>query len=180
MSQDIQNYDPVFLAAIGKVLAEEGGYVNDPADPGGETNFGISKRSFPTLDIKNLTRDQAIEIYSKYFWLRPGFNRLKGDVAVKVFDLGIVIGDTHAVTLLQRALRACGAGSFAKEPRYPDDGTLDLHTVEAANSFINVAALLAALRSEAAGYFRTTDAIAHQTRGGNHPFLAGWLKRAYS
>jgi len=54
--------------AIDLVLKHEGGYVNDPADPGGETNFGISKRSYPLLDIKNLTRAQAGSIYQKDFW----------------------------------------------------------------------------------------------------------------
>src|SRR5665213_1885787 len=49
---------------IGRVLANEGGYTPGlPGDPGGETNFGISKRSYPNVDIKNLTRDGAIAVY---------------------------------------------------------------------------------------------------------------------
>ena len=51
-----------FEEAVKSVLKHEGGYVNDPKDPGGETNFGISKRAFPDLDIKNLTEEDAIEI----------------------------------------------------------------------------------------------------------------------
>ena len=50
---------------ISKVLEHEGGYVNDPKDLGGETNFGITKRWYPDLDIKNLTKEDAIEIYKK-------------------------------------------------------------------------------------------------------------------
>ena len=44
---------------ISQVLHHEGGYVNDPTDMGGETNFGITKRWYPDLDIKNLTKEQA-------------------------------------------------------------------------------------------------------------------------
>ena len=44
------------------VLEHEGGYVNDPKDPGGETNFGVAKRSHPDVDIKNLTKEVAKEI----------------------------------------------------------------------------------------------------------------------
>ena len=57
-----------FKAAFQLVIANEGEYVNDPQDPGGETKFGISKRSYPQLDIKNLTIDQAQNIYKTDFW----------------------------------------------------------------------------------------------------------------
>ena len=48
--------------------ATEGGYANDPNDPGGETNYGISKRSYPDLDIKNLSLSNAISIYKRDYW----------------------------------------------------------------------------------------------------------------
>ncbi|GIW22249.1 MAG: hypothetical protein KatS3mg068_1256 [Candidatus Sericytochromatia bacterium] len=54
-----------FDIAISKTLKWEGGYVNDPKYPGGETKFGISKAFYPTLDIKNLTLQKAKEIYKK-------------------------------------------------------------------------------------------------------------------
>ena len=58
-----------FDILVKKVLKHEGGYVNDPSDPGGETKYGISKRAFPDLDIKNLTEEQAILIYYDEYWL---------------------------------------------------------------------------------------------------------------
>jgi len=58
------NFDEI----IEVVLHHEGGYVNDPKDPGGETNFGIAKRSHPDVDIKNLTKDGAKEIYKEHYW----------------------------------------------------------------------------------------------------------------
>jgi len=54
--------------AIDLVLRHEGGLVNDPQDPGGVTNFGISKRSYPDLDIVGLSRAQAGSIYQRDFW----------------------------------------------------------------------------------------------------------------
>lgn len=57
-----------FDKALNFVLRWEGGYVNDPHDPGGETKFGISKRSFPDLNIKDLTREQAADIYRRDYW----------------------------------------------------------------------------------------------------------------
>ena len=50
------------------LLKHEGGYVNDPLDPGGETNFGLTKGTFPELDLKNLTREEAIAVYKTEYW----------------------------------------------------------------------------------------------------------------
>ena len=57
-----------FDEAFEELMILEGGYVNNPNDPGGETNFGICKRSYPDLDIKNLTKDIAKEIYFKEYY----------------------------------------------------------------------------------------------------------------
>jgi len=48
---------------------QDGAYTNDPVDPGGETKFGVAKRSHPNLDIKNLTLPEALEIYYKEYWV---------------------------------------------------------------------------------------------------------------
>lgn len=56
--------------AIARVLQEEDGYVYNPIDKGGETNYGISKRWYPNLDIKNLTVTQASKIYYQDYWLK--------------------------------------------------------------------------------------------------------------
>jgi lysozyme family protein len=59
--------DP-FDAAVNEVLGEEAGYVNNPADPGGETKWGISKRAFPQVDIASLSRDDAKALYRTHYW----------------------------------------------------------------------------------------------------------------
>lgn len=161
--------DEKFRLAVERVLADEGGYVNDPADPGGETNFGISKRSYPDLDIKRLSREDAAAIYRRDWWERWGFGRIEdGDVAAKVLNLAVNMGARQAVRLLQRALRACGRV-------LAEDGALGPVTVVAVNE-TPAHCLLAALRSEAAGRYRLLVA-------GNRAlerFEKGWLRRAYS
>ena len=59
-----------FDEIIDITLKHEGGYVHDPKDLGGETNFGIAKRFYPDVDIKNLTKEEAKEIYKKDYWDR--------------------------------------------------------------------------------------------------------------
>jgi hypothetical protein len=57
-----------FEEIIEIVLEHEGGYVNDPDDAGGETKYGIAKRWYPDVDIKNLTKEQAKKIYHTDYW----------------------------------------------------------------------------------------------------------------
>lgn len=98
-------YSEKFLRAVEKTLEFEGGRSFDPVDPGGETNFGISKRSYPDLDIKALTRDQAIEIYYRDWWIEHGYERIDDpDVAAKVFDVAANMGPSRAHMLAQQAV----------------------------------------------------------------------------
>ncbi len=96
--------DSIFRAAVEEVLRHEGGHVNDPRDPGGETKFGISKRSYPTLAIADLTRDDAIAIYRRDFWDRLHGDDLPPALALVVFDTAVNMGRERAVRLLQQAL----------------------------------------------------------------------------
>lgn len=91
-------------AAIVFVLKMEGGLTEDPADPGGLTKYGISQKSYPNLDIRNLTEDQAREIYKKDYWLPCSCNDLPTPFAIAVFDTAVNQGHTKAKRLLQIAL----------------------------------------------------------------------------
>ena len=91
-------------AAIAFVLAREGGYSNDPQDPGGETNFGISKKAYPNLDIKNLTVDQAKAIYQKDYWQVCKCDELASPFDMATFDCAVNQGTGKAIRLLQIAL----------------------------------------------------------------------------
>lgn len=94
-----ENFNPV----MEEVFAHEGGYVNHRADPGGETNFGISKRSYPNEDIRGMTRTRAKAIYRADFW-----NPIKGDqlpdgVDLVTMDASVNSGKVRGVRWIQQA-----------------------------------------------------------------------------
>ena len=101
-----------FDLAFDRLMGHEGGYVNDPNDPGGETNWGVSKRSYPNLDIKNLTRDAAKTIYRRDFWERVHGDDLYDGVAFQTFDFAVNSGIETAVRYLQRALGVADDGAW--------------------------------------------------------------------
>ena len=98
-----------FDEIIEVVLHHEGGYVNDPDDPGGETNFGIAKRSHPDVDIANLTKDGAKEIYKEHYWDRNKVESLSEDLRHIYFDMCVNQGRGRAVKILQQSANAKGA-----------------------------------------------------------------------
>jgi lysozyme family protein len=99
-----------FDTAFDRLLGNEGGYSNNPADPGGETNWGIAKRSYPDVDIANLTRDQAKAIYLRDFWQPLG----DADPAIKfqVFDFAVNSGIQTAIRKLQAAIEVADDGHW--------------------------------------------------------------------
>jgi lysozyme family protein len=99
-----------FNEIIEVVLHHEGGYVNDPDDPGGETNFGVAKRSHPDVDIKNLTKDGAKEIYKETYWDRNKVESLPENLRHIAFDMYVNQGKSRGVKILQQAANAKGAG----------------------------------------------------------------------
>ena len=102
-----------FNEAIERVLSHEGGYVNNPADPGGETQWGISKRSYPNVDIKALTRSQAVEIYRRDFWGAVNADDMPDGVAYQTLDFAVNSGVGTAIRYMQRAL---GVASLLVQP----------------------------------------------------------------
>ena len=98
------NFDEI----IEVVLHHEGGYVNDPKDPGGETNFGIAKRSHPDVDIKNLTKDGAKEIYKEHYWDGNKVESLPKELRHIYFDMCVNQGKSRGVKILQRAANGKG------------------------------------------------------------------------
>lgn len=102
-----------FQEAVEHVLKFEGGYVNDPKDPGGETQFGISKRSYPNLDIKALKKDDAKAIYHRDFWEEDLPDKLR----LAFFDTAVNSGKVGAAKLLQRALELKQDGVLGPKTR---------------------------------------------------------------
>jgi lysozyme family protein len=95
----------VWETAINLVLENEGGYVNDPKDPGGETKYGISKKQYPNIDIPNLTLDQAKRIYYEDYWLRNKCDRFPDCISVCLFDFCVNSNAMKAKKLLQKCLK---------------------------------------------------------------------------
>ena len=93
-----------FDEAFDILIGHEGGYVNHPNDPGGETRFGISKRAYPLLDIKVLTLDQAKAIYRRDYWIPAGCDRVPEALRFDVLDMAVNSGVKVAIQTLQRAL----------------------------------------------------------------------------
>lgn len=99
-----------FDQIISRVLAHEGGYANDPRDQGGETQWGISKRSYPKLNIRALTRADAVEIYRRDFWQRVQADRLPRAFAYQALDAAVNHGIGNAVRWIQRAASVADDG----------------------------------------------------------------------
>ena len=96
-----------FNQFIERVLSHEGGYVNHPKDPGGETNWGVTKRTAMANgfngSMRAMTREQAIGIYRKAFWERYHADQMPEAVAFQFFDACVNHGYGNAARMLQRA-----------------------------------------------------------------------------
>lgn len=153
-----------FPYAIDLVLKHEGGYVNDPRDPGGETKFGISKRAYPNLDIKNLTRERAKEIYFSDYWQKNNLDLIE-DQEVAAAALDTVVNHGKGPTLIQKAAQDIGVPLSV-------DGRIGPATVKAINS-LPAKQYLASLYNVRKDYYYNLVA--------NDPakaaFLKGWLAR---
>ena len=90
-----------FDTAFTRLLGAEGGYCNNPQDPGGETKWGISKRQYPQVDIAGLTQDGAKVIYKRDYWTPCRVEELPMEVRFDVFDGAVHSGCRQSVKWLQ-------------------------------------------------------------------------------
>ncbi|MBE0452043.1 holin-associated N-acetylmuramidase [Roseovarius autotrophicus] len=170
------------------IVAREGGFVDDPDDPGGATNFGITIHTMrrlgldldgngiiDTADVRVLTRARAVDIFIEQYYHRTGIARLPEALRPSVFDMQVNAG-ANAVRILQRLLREMGHAVDV-------DGVIGPQTVAATEAAANAApdhiadAYGIARRNY---YLRLADArIASRkfarTRSGAK---GGWIRRA--
>lgn len=145
-----------FDTAFERLLGHEGGYVNNPADPGGETKFGISKRTYPAEDIKTLTVERAKQIYAKDFWGPAGCDAVPDGIKFDLFDMAVNAGVKRAISALQASVGETQDGVL---------GPLTLQAVQSANPLRLVARFN--------GY-----RLAHMAGLSNWPaFGRGWANR---
>ena len=104
----------LFDKLFDRLIAHEGGYVNHPRDPGGETNWGITKRTALANgysgQMRQMTREQAREIYYCAFWLRYQCDELPDAVSWQFFDAAVNHGNGNAARMLQRAAAVADDG----------------------------------------------------------------------
>lgn len=91
-------------ACLSHTKISEGGYVNDPVDPGGETKYGISKRSYPHVDIMSLTWGQAAGIYKRDYWDAVRGDDLPAGLDLVAFDGAVNSGVSRGSKWVQSAL----------------------------------------------------------------------------
>ena len=114
-----------FQQIFDRLIGHEGGYGNDSRDPGGETNWGVTKRTAQangyTGDMKTMTRQQAYEIYHRAFWVRYQCDQMPPAIAYQFFDAAVNHGFGNASRMLQRAVGVL------------DDGIIGKYSLEAIN-----------------------------------------------
>ena len=157
-NEEMSKFDEI----IEVVLEHEGGYVNDPKDPGGETNFGIAKRSNPDVDIKNLTKAEASLIYKTKYWDKNKVESLPEELWHIYFDCCVNMGKSRAVKILQQAANGKGANIDV-------DGGLGPNTLKAIS---NVE--LERVRAYRVKYY--ADLVTRKPE--LEKFYFGWYKRA--
>jgi hypothetical protein len=109
-----------FNECLAVVFSEEGGYTNDPDDPGGPTNFGITLkdledwrgRPVTAEDVKNMTKAEAREIYRSKYWNPMQCGDLPAGIDLEVFDFGVNAGPRTAIRMLQSVLGVIADGSI--------------------------------------------------------------------
>lgn len=149
-----------------EILEIEGGYVNDPDDLGGETKYGISKRSYPKEDIRGLTVHRAIELYMRDIWVPNRLTEINNQTTANIIFRFIVhTGAYRAIKLIQQTVNEYITITI--------DGVIGSQTLKAINT-INDICLQTALRVTICRYYlRLVTRIPSQEK-----FLKGWIKRA--
>lgn len=148
----------MFDRAVEIVLAEEGGYVNDPSDPGGETRYGISKRAHPAVSTKELTLDEAKALYRQYYWDACLCDQLPWPLSLYVFDCAVNQGVSVSVKLMQRALQTT------------QDGVMGMQTLS----------LASLAKPWHCAQFMAFRAMRYQSTRNFDKFGTGWLTRMFT
>lgn len=173
---------------IDEIIRVEGGYVNDPSDNGGETNYGITvkvaRENGYLGSMKDMPRQVAYDIYYKQYVVKPGFDKVAAidmDIAAELVDTGVNMGTKVASEFLQRCLNAFNDGAS----KYPDvavDGIIGKASINALDAFLKQrgvlgkGVMLTALNSlQGARYIMLAE-----SRPQNERFVFGWISNRVS
>ncbi|EIV3811507.1 TPA: glycoside hydrolase family 108 protein [Klebsiella oxytoca] len=172
--------DDIFNSILGK----EGGYVNNPNDKGGPTNWGITQAVARAHgysgDMRDLTRQQALDILAADYWYGPRFDQVatvSPSIAAELCDTGVNMGPSVQVKWFQRWLNVFNN----QQKLYPDliaDGLIGPRSINALKSYLNTRGkegeevLLRALNcSQGHRYLELAE-----QRPANESFVYGWVK----
>jgi len=171
-----------FNLSIGVILKFEGGWVNNPVDPGGETNWGISMLmvrregmtpaelgipDFNPGSMKLMTVDTAKKIYKKFFWDKFQYEKIYNqNVATKIFDVGVNCGPGRSHRMAQKAANQCGQS-------LKEDGILGPNSFAGINA-CDPALFLKAMAAEQLAYYTALVMAKPALR----IFLNNWTRRS--
>ncbi|MCU7841927.1 MAG: N-acetylmuramidase [Candidatus Thiodiazotropha sp. (ex Troendleina suluensis)] len=139
----------------------EGGFSDDPDDRGGRTNHGVSQKSYPDLDIRNLSLEHTRSIFQKDYWESPQCDELPGNWGFALFDAAVNHGQKLAVVIMQQALRVKADGI---------NGPITQAAARAADD----TAIAHFFARRARFYFDITIADSTQAK-----YLNGWMNRLF-
>ncbi|OOF50284.1 Predicted lysozyme (DUF847) [Rodentibacter pneumotropicus] len=149
-----------FQQIFDRLIGHEGGYVNDPRDPGGETNWGITKHTARENGyvgaMRAMTREQAFKIYHSAFWVRYQCEKMPSAVAYQFFDAAVNHGLGNASRMLQRAVNVA------------DDGVIGAFTLAAIKKMA-VSDVIMRLNAERLEFYCKLSTFA--------TFGKGWVRR---
>lgn len=147
-----------FEKALKFTLEAEGGYSNDKYDPGGQTKYGISKASYPDIDIYNLTLEKAKNIYRKDYWEKTGekIDDLFPNLSILLFDTAVNMGVRTANMFLQQIVHTKA------------DGIIGPMTIAALQEYSEEHLIL---------WFLTHRVIRYTELPTWHRYKRGWIKR---
>ena len=167
-----------FEEIIEVVLAHEGGFVDDPDDKGGATNWGVTQAvwedfledEFTSEDVKGFTREQAIELYKEEFWIPSQSEKLPEEIREVYFDMCVNHGQRNAVKILQSAVNAKGGDITV-------DGGIGPNTIKASSAL-----KLWELQVERSGFYWNLVFVGsfYGKRNNQAKFIRGWIRRCFN
>lgn len=161
-----------FLSSLPFILRREGGYVNDPDDPGGATNKGVTQKTYnqwrrrqdlSTRDARKLGDEELNDIYESGYWLPPRCDKLQEALDLAQFDTAVNMGPRRAVKMLQSSVGVTADGDF---------GPITLRAVSASD----LGATVIGYCDRRETYYRTLA----ERKPRLSKFLKGWLNRLNS
>ena len=177
-SEGESEMNTTFEEIIEVVLAHEGGFVNDPDDRGGATNWGVTQAvwedfmedEFTSDDVREFTREQAIELYREEFWKPSQAEKLEEEIREVYFDMCVNHGQRNAVKILQTAVNAKG-GSLEV------DGGIGPNTINASSGLS-----LSDVQIERSGFYWNLVFVGsfYGKRNRQEKFIRGWIRRCFN